>query len=240
MMLLQISLDDFIRNVTYWNRQDGLGLTLHVRKPDGAVWSAGNCLFMARRTTATTTEVLNNLFRMVTFDREAAAASQKLHQLVEKYHITVIPSEHSNSKLAKSAFALIPPFNPTERPAWLAKRAALANKPADEAAQEWYAELQGDGVVTKSHGKKPGNPGLDRDELIYRLAMVQAAEEIIRATKATQKEALSQIEWRYGISATGVKKWQLARDKLRRLETDDADNLLAEVARFRKEKKETQ
>lgn len=100
---------------------------------------------------------------------------------------------------------------------------------------------------------QPGRPGLelDHDELIYRLAMAQWAEQMKRDDRdMTWNEIQAEIGWaRGGTRKSKAKLLQYARDRLRRLEHKDPDNLLEEVAQRRrdlqaeaelkKEKKET-
>jgi hypothetical protein len=89
--------------------------------------------------------------------------------------------------------------------------------------------------------RRGGRPGLDREELIYRLAKAQEAEEIRREDPSMRwKEIAREVQWRPGTTKAGIKLLEDARQRLRRLQRDDPDNLLEEVARFRgKEKKET-
>jgi len=82
---------------------------------------------------------------------------------------------------------------------------------------------------------KPGNPGLDREEVIYRVIKAQEGEEIKqRKPDKTWKEIAREIGWRFGYNKSGVKLLEDARKRLER-----ADQvLLAEVERRRKKKKE--
>jgi hypothetical protein len=99
--------------------------------------------------------------------------------------------------------------------------------------------------------RRGGHPGLPREEVIYRLAKAQEAEEIKqRDPSMTWKEIAREIGWRYGASESGVKKLQYARDRLHRLEAGepdklllrhgDPDYLLARIAQYREtERKKT-
>jgi hypothetical protein len=80
-----------------------------------------------------------------------------------------------------------------------------------------------------------GRPGLDHDELIYRLAKAQEAEEIKRADPDIWwKMVAKEINWRHGISAPGLTLLRDARKRLRRLEEGDPGGLLQEVAEWRR------
>lgn len=79
-----------------------------------------------------------------------------------------------------------------------------------------------------------GRPGLDHDELIYRLAKAQEAEEIRRADpEMWWKMVAKEINWRYGSSDPGLSLLRDARKRLRRLEEDDPGGLLQELAQWR-------
>ncbi len=82
---------------------------------------------------------------------------------------------------------------------------------------------------------KPGHPGLDHEELIYRLAKAQEAEEL-RASKPELHwwQIASQIGWRYGKKESGIKKLEDARKRLK--QADSA--LLQEIETWRKGSKE--
>jgi hypothetical protein len=85
-------------------------------------------------------------------------------------------------------------------------------------------------------GQRPGGrPGLDHDELIYRLAKAQEAEEIKRADPDQWwKMIAKEINWRHGISGPGLTLLRDARKRLRSLEEDDPGRLLQEVAEWRR------
>ncbi len=86
----------------------------------------------------------------------------------------------------------------------------------------------------------PGRPGLDHDELIYRLAKAQEGEELKRKSpREPWKWIAREIEWKLGADEPGLALLRDARLRLHRLELDDP--LLAEVAALRKvkETKET-
>jgi len=75
---------------------------------------------------------------------------------------------------------------------------------------------------------EPGRPGLDRDELVYRLSAALRAREL-RAGGMTWAEAARELRWRYGHGAAGVKLLQDAEKRLCRLERSDPEGLLAEL-----------
>lgn len=80
---------------------------------------------------------------------------------------------------------------------------------------------------------RPGHPGLDNDELIYRLAKAQEGEELKKADKsATWRWIARKIKWNKGSHNAGLALLRDARARLERLDPDDA--LLAEVAAWRK------
>ena len=80
-----------------------------------------------------------------------------------------------------------------------------------------------------------GRPGLDQDELIYRLAKAQEAVEIRRADpEMWWKMVVKAINWRYGISGPGLSLLRDARKRLRSLEEDDPGGLLQAVAQWRR------
>jgi hypothetical protein len=86
----------------------------------------------------------------------------------------------------------------------------------------------------------PGRPGLDHDELIYRLAKAQEGEELKRKSpREPWKWIAREVEWSPGADEPGLALLRDARLRLHRLRPDDP--LLAEVAVWRKakEKKET-
>ena len=85
-----------------------------------------------------------------------------------------------------------------------------------------------------------GHPGLDHDELIYRLAKAQEAEELKQANKhMTWRWIAQEIKWNKGRDNAGLALLRDARQRLHRLAPGDP--LLAEVAAWRgaKETKET-
>ncbi len=84
--------------------------------------------------------------------------------------------------------------------------------------------------------RRPGHPGLDQDELVYRLASAQEAEEIRAATGMHWKEIAKKISWRCGTNSAGVKLLEDARKRLERLKKNDPDHLLEEVTQWRKTK----
>jgi len=86
---------------------------------------------------------------------------------------------------------------------------------------------------------KPGRPGLDHSELIYRLVKAQEGQEIRRETPDKYwKEIAREIGWNKGPDKRGVASLRDARKRLHRLAPDDP--LLREVAEYRaKETKET-
>ena len=81
---------------------------------------------------------------------------------------------------------------------------------------------------------KPGRPGLDEEERVYRMALAQEGEEIkARENQKTWKEIAQQINWKYGTSEAGVKKLEEARNLLKRANSDT----LAHIAEWRKTRK---
>jgi len=103
--------------------------------------------------------------------------------------------------------------------------------------ERWPAARATTGIradVRKSQ-RPGGRPGLDHDELIYRLAKAQEAEEIRRADpELWWKMVAKEINWRHGISGAGLSLLRDARKRLRRLEKDDPGGLLQEVAEWRR------
>ena len=87
-----------------------------------------------------------------------------------------------------------------------------------------------------SERRRPGHPGLPHEELVYRLAKAQQAEEI-RGQHPSMfwKEIARAIEWKHGSRPGGVKLLEDARRRLK----GASPELKAEVAQYRKEKKET-
>jgi hypothetical protein len=80
---------------------------------------------------------------------------------------------------------------------------------------------------------RPGHPGLDHDELIYRLAKAQEGEELKQADKSTTWRWIArEIKWNKGSHNAGLALLRDARARLGRLDPDDA--LLAEVAAWRR------
>jgi hypothetical protein len=97
------------------------------------------------------------------------------------------------------------------------------------------SNMQASSAPTIGHS---GRPGLNREELIYRLTKAQEAEEIKhREPRKTWKEIAREIGWRYGSEPHGVKLLEDARHRLRRPENKA---LLDEISVRRKEKKESQ
>lgn len=97
-------------------------------------------------------------------------------------------------------------------------------------------------VAIEKGQRATGRPGLDHDELIYRLAKAQEAGEIRRADpEMWWKMVAKEINWRYGISDRGLALLRDARKRLRSLEENDPEGFLQEVAQWRraKETKET-
>jgi hypothetical protein len=83
-----------------------------------------------------------------------------------------------------------------------------------------------------------GNPGLSREELIYRIDCALQAEEIrAENPEKTWAEITSEIRWKYGVDRAGIKKLEDARNRLKRARKSDSDGLLAEVL-ARREKRE--
>ncbi|TKJ31754.1 MAG: hypothetical protein CEE40_00020 [Chloroflexi bacterium B3_Chlor] len=74
--------------------------------------------------------------------------------------------------------------------------------------------------AAKGKRERPaGRPGLDHDDMIYRLAKAEEAEEIRRADPDMWwKMVAKQINWRYGISDRGLALLRDARKRLRRLD----------------------
>ena len=95
--------------------------------------------------------------------------------------------------------------------------------------------------TSKAGTKKTGNPGLAEDEHLYRLSKAQEGEELkVSDARMTWKEIASQIGWRYGVTDSGIKLLEYARNDLKRLEQDDPEGLLAKVEEVRRtERKET-
>jgi hypothetical protein len=85
--------------------------------------------------------------------------------------------------------------------------------------------------------KPPGRHPLKRDELTYRLAAAQEAEELkARDPAMTWKEIAKEICWRPGWKPAGVKLLEDARKRLARLQKDDPEHLLDAVSQRRKRK----
>lgn len=85
-----------------------------------------------------------------------------------------------------------------------------------------------------------GRPGLDHDELVYRLAKAQEGEELKRKSpREPWKWIAREIGWKLGTDEPGLALLRDARLRLHRLKPDDPQ--LAEVAALRKvkEAKET-
>jgi hypothetical protein len=91
------------------------------------------------------------------------------------------------------------------------------------------------GAAVRTSRGQGGRPGLDHDELIYRLAKAQEAEEIKRANPDKWwKMIAKEINWRHGIGGPGLTLLRDARKRLRSLEQDDPGGLLQEVAEWRR------
>jgi hypothetical protein len=99
-------------------------------------------------------------------------------------------------------------------------------------------ELTGEQAEAQADKKRGGRPGLDHDELIYRLAKAQEAEEMrLDNPDMTWKEIAKEIKWRHGISKAGIKLLEDARlSRLRRLKKSDPDHLLEQVKAYREGK----
>jgi len=94
------------------------------------------------------------------------------------------------------------------------------------------------GAAVHKRQRPTGRPGLDDDELLYRLAKAQEAEEIRRADPEMWWKAVAkEINWRYGISERGLALLRDARKRLHRLEESDPDGLLQEVEQRRRARK---
>lgn len=106
------------------------------------------------------------------------------------------------------------------------------------------AQMQVAIVASVPEKQRPGGaPGLNREELVYRLAKAQEAEEIKRkCPELTWKEIVHIIDWaRGGTRESRIKLLEDARYRLGRLKKGDPEGLLDRVAEYRrrKEKKET-
>jgi hypothetical protein len=85
-------------------------------------------------------------------------------------------------------------------------------------------------------GKRGGRPGLDHDELIYRLAKAQQAEEARAADPRKRwRDIAEEVGWAYGNKQDGLALLRDARHRLRRLEPGDP--LLEEITAWRRAKK---
>jgi len=105
--------------------------------------------------------------------------------------------------------------------------------------QGWVADPTKPSVAEGEETERgPGRRELDRGELIYRLAKAQEAEEIkAREPDKRWKEIAKAIGWRLGLTASGVKLLEYARDRLKRAQKEGDRELLDEVKKYRKEKK---
>jgi len=105
--------------------------------------------------------------------------------------------------------------------------------------QGWVDDPTQQSVAKTVDSKRgPGRRELDRKELIYRLAKAQEAEEIkARDPDKRWKEIAKAIGWRLGLTASGVKLLEYARDRLKRAQKEGDRELLDEVKKYRKEKK---
>lgn len=116
---------------------------------------------------------------------------------------------------------------------------------ADILQQDSQAEPAVDGSSTHVDVVEPidtdlaprvGHPGLDHDELIYRLAKAQEAEELKQANKhMTWRWIAQEIKWNKGRDNAGLALLRDARQRLHRLAPGDP--LLAEIAAWRRAKK---
>jgi len=103
--------------------------------------------------------------------------------------------------------------------------------------ERWHAprSMVASGTAAGKRQRAGGRPGLDHDELIYRLAKAQEAEEIKRADPdMSWKMIAKEINWRHGIGGAGLTLLRDARKRLRSLEEDDPGGLLREVAEWRR------
>jgi hypothetical protein len=88
--------------------------------------------------------------------------------------------------------------------------------------------------------EKPGRRGLDRPELVYRVAKAQEGEEIrAKDSQKPWKEIAKEISWYLGMSKAGIKLLEDARYRLERLNLNDPNNILKEVEEFRKKETKT-
>ena len=79
-----------------------------------------------------------------------------------------------------------------------------------------------------------GRPGLTREQVVYRVAKAQEGEEIKQADPAmTWKEIAREISWASGSHEDALALLRDARYRLRRLESDDPELVLDEVAQLR-------
>lgn len=99
----------------------------------------------------------------------------------------------------------------------------------------WREEKEPMPTRSGTRRKRGGRPELDHDELIYRLAKAQEAEEIRRENPdMVWKEIAKVIEWNKGTSDSGVALLRDARLRLKRLKPDDP--LLSEIVEWRARK----
>ena len=82
---------------------------------------------------------------------------------------------------------------------------------------------------------------MDHEELVYRLAKAQEAEEIKKAdNRKTWKEIAKEIGWKFGSGIPSVKLLANARKRLEQYKDNDPEGILDEVNNYRgKKKKET-
>jgi hypothetical protein len=103
--------------------------------------------------------------------------------------------------------------------------------------ERWHAARAsaGTGAAVRKSQRPGGRPGLDHDELVYRLAKAQEAEEIRRADpEMWWKMVAKAINWRHGISGPGLTLLRDARRRLHSLEQNDPEGFLLEVAQWRR------
>jgi len=105
--------------------------------------------------------------------------------------------------------------------------------------QGWIDDPTKPSIAKIEENKRgPGRRELDHDDLIYRLAKAQEAEEIkAREPDKRWKEIAREIGWRLGTTASGIKLLEYARDRLKRAQKEGDRQLLDEVKKYRKAKK---
>lgn len=125
------------------------------------------------------------------------------------------------------------------RPHWLGVEYPPIGSAFEEFCEMIVKEVRSLMLAREAH--RGGHPGLDHDELVYRLAKAEEAEEIRSENPdMTWKEIAKDIDWRYGIDERGLALLRVARlSRLPRLKKDDPHGLLQQVARWRKDEEET-